>query len=531
MLAFWPQSSDALDYLDIGKQCAETGMCFDNLRSVITCYWFSLPYRLGVSPDSFMLLAHIVLLLVSVALASRVILVLMPASAPHKSVSVAGVIAMTALVHGVFLLPTFFHALTDTPAALVVLIALELFLLVHINPMRQPNRVIAVVGLLLGIAVALRVFNLYPLLITVLVYQIVSWRVKEKGTVNAFKKRYLWLMLLPIGFQVAATYQHKQEVSYLPTEGTQFWRNIHQYSAYIGYDTLLPEESYPWFGDKATCMGLRPALEQQNWRGLLCTLGGRIHFLLGSYSHQTYIQTDRIEWDYLSVDPGLHVETLQEADWPYDMTQGGGRVTPPQNGIETPQRIVQEIWLDNAGPVTVNLTARDAGSAIASSPVYLHMRIESVEGKLFAGHWLELGKQLQRHHWHLTLDQPGRYVVAMEVPTERPAPAVFDAGDFTVQAGVHEEPYPIATERIRFWSMGWLVVQCVSMIALLALLLSNLRCHARIVVLAILPLLTLAQSLLIIPEQRFVVVFEIMLWLGVVASLRHRWQKIATIGG
>ena len=531
MLTFWPQSSDALDYLDIGKQCAESGVCFDNLRTVVTCYWFSMPYRLGLTPDSFFLLVHAFVLLVSVALASRLIVALVPTRSRYERTSVAGVVMLTALVHGVFLLPTFFHALTDTPAALMLLIAMELLLLVHIKPMRYPNRVIAVVGLLLGVVVALRVFYLYPLLIAVSIYQIVSWRVKDRGSVNEFKKRYLWVMLLPILFQIGATYQHTKEVSYLPTEGTRFWRNIHQYSPYIGYDTLLPEESYPWFGDKETCMGLRPALERQNWGGLLCTLGGRIRFLLGSYAHQTYIQTDRIEWDYVSIDPRLQASDIPAADWPYAMTQGGGRLTPDKSDLATPQRMVQEIWLDNPGPVTVNLTARDVDPVMTSEPVYVQMRIENVDGKLLADHWLQLGKQLQRHHWHLTLDQPGRYVVVIAVSNDKRAPTVFDAGDFTVQTGEHEEMYPMAPERIRKWSVGWLWIQCLSAAVLMALLLSRLRCQPRMVVLALLPLLVLAQSLLIIPEQRFVVVFEILLWSGVLAALRQGWQKIATIGG
>ena len=51
-LTFWPQCSDALDYLDLGKQCAGGGACYDTLRPAVTVLWFSLPERLGLPPTA-----------------------------------------------------------------------------------------------------------------------------------------------------------------------------------------------------------------------------------------------------------------------------------------------------------------------------------------------------------------------------------------------------------------------------------------------------------------------------------------------
>ena len=81
---------------------------------------------------------------------------------------------MSAAVHAIFLMPTFFHSLSDTPAALLVLIALELLALVHLQKIHRPVWVLCLSGGLLGLAIGLRVFYLYPVMIMVLFYTLIG---------------------------------------------------------------------------------------------------------------------------------------------------------------------------------------------------------------------------------------------------------------------------------------------------------------------------------------------------------------------
>ena len=328
-----------------------------------------------------------------------------------------------------------------------------------------------------------------------------------------------------------ATYKFSNEVAYLPQTGPQFWRNMHQRSNYIGYDTLLPEESYPWFGDRAGCTGLWTAVEQRNWRGLTCTLEGRVYFLLGSYAYQTYIQTDRIDWDFMSVDPRLKPESLPEGEWPYERTQGGSRFHLEGDDTQSPFKVIQEVLLEQPQKITVNITLRDATKYASADtqtvPVktFLRLTVEDVDGKIIAEEWLSLSRTLERYHWTLPDELQGRYVVAVSSSLDRPAPAYFDAGDFTVQSGEHAESYPMAPERIRIWSRSWQGIQCAALGIVLIALFRRVKTQPVACSLALLPLAILAQSLLVIPEQRFIIVFEIALWLGVFAVFQSILPK------
>jgi hypothetical protein len=512
-LAFWPQSSDALDYLDTGRQCAEAGVCYDTLRPVVSVLWFSLPFRLGLPPET-LLLMHGVLLLLAAWVWAGVLLRL----ACRSGVRQRGLCAVLLLSTTVpFLLPTFFHPLTDTPAALLVILATGWVLQAESLTGKSAALRYALAGLLLGLAAGFRVFYLYPVLfqIAVVVGLTGMWRQHRRPL------RYLLLLaVLPMVIQMRATHLYSQEWSYLPSEGTRYWRNTHQHSPVIGYDTLLPEESYPWRGSPA-CQGLLPALRRQNWRGLACTLGGRLSFLMGSYSSRTYIQSGRLEWDYLKVDPRLIAEDLHGHSWPYERTQGGARLQLPAAN-EAPWQILQEVMVESPGPVTMSLTARDVSPAPDAVPRWLMFSVRDVDGRILQRAWLELDNVLRRHHAHFKLEQPGRYAMVLGSSAERTAPDRIEAGDFTVQSGEYEEAYPMAPERIRHWSYLWLTAQLVLVAGLLFVWCrKGLRQQPLAAVWVLLPCLILGQSLLIIPEQRFVLVTEIALWSGLLVWLAH----------
>jgi hypothetical protein len=526
---FWPQCSDALDYLDKGKQCAKDGVCFDTLRPMISNLWFSIPSRMGL-PEEILLLMHAMLFLVSVLLASRVLLVLAnKINVPtllHKML----IMFACALVHAFFLTPIIFYALTDAPAGLLVLIAIECIVLMDLQTCQFKRSVYLVSGMLLGAAVGLRVFYLYPVLITVVVYLFVSLLTNRSNS-KRYKKLYLCIAFVPVLMQMHATYLYSSDIAYLPQDGTQYWRNAHQRSPYIGYDTLMPEEPYAWHGNKEICAGVWTAVEQRNWRGLQCTLTGRLYFLLGSYAYQTYVQSNRVDWDYMSVDPRLQITSLNQKDWPFERTGGGGaRVSFADGNAQLPWKILEEIWLNDATALTFSVTLRDVtASEVAMSkqqPHSLYFWLTEENGQIIDQYEMVLSSDFHRYQWKTAVNKPGRYVAVVGSGGGISAPALFDAGDFTVQTGWHEEPYPMAPERIRWWSSAMLVVQCMALMVALVVILLRCRLNPCASALAILPLLILAQSLLVIPEQRFVAVMEIMLWVCVVACIQYGIQKL-----
>ena len=519
---FWPQCSDALDYLDKGKQCAKDSVCFDTLRPMISNLWFSIPARLGL-PEELLLLMHAVLFLVSVLLASYLLVVL--ANRVNATTLLHKILIMfaCALVHAIFLSPTIFYALTDAPAGLLVLIAVECIVLMHFQACRFQRLGYLVSGILLGAAVGLRVFYLYPVVITVVAYLFISL-LANRNNKKRYRKLYVCILFVPVLMQMHATYLYSGDIAYLPQNGTQYWRNAHQRSPYIGYDTLIPEESYAWHGNKEVCSGVWTAVEQRNWRGLQCTLTGRLYFLLGSYAYQTYVQSHRIDWDYMSIDPRLQIAGLNSNDWPFERTMGGARVSFADGDAMLPWKMLEEIWLNDAVALTFSVTLRDATTS-EQQPHSLYFWLTEENGKIIDQHEIKLSSDFHRYHWKTAVNKAGRYVAALGSSGGISAPVLFDAGDFTVQTGWYEEPYPMAPERVRFWSYGMLVVQCIALMVALVVILRRCRANPCVSALAMLPLLILAQSLLVIPEQRFVAVMEIMLWVYVLACIQYGIQK------
>lgn len=514
-LTFWPQCSDALDYLDLGKQCAGGGACYDTLRPAVTVLWFSLPERLGLPPTALVWF-HWVLWILAMGVWGSVLARLAGRSGVGArllgAVCVGGVTAP-------FLLPTFFHALSDTPATLCVLLAVGCAVTAARCATRAAPAWYVISGVLLGLAAGLRVFYLYPVLVQLAL--VVLWVCFGRSSgVRRWQPLWLLMALLPMGGQWWATKVHIGEWGYLPTTDTRYWRNFHQYNSAIGYDTLLPEEPYPWQGQG---VGLRPALEQHNWAGFARTVAGRIYFLLGSYSSETYRRTGRLEWDYIEFDPRIGREALPPEAWPYPKTQGGGRLLLPP--AAPPWQLLQEAVLERAGPITLAITLRDA-SPSRSPDTALEWRVQRTDGSVMQRAELVPTVQLQRHFAHFTLEQPGRYAFVLGSTLTRPSPTVLEGGDFTVSEGQYEEPYPVAPERVRTWSSVWLAVQLTLLMVLGWVWWRALwRPYPLLALWAALPLLVLAQSLVIVPEQRFVQVTEVALWCGVLLWQAHRWRK------
>jgi len=286
-VSFAEQCCDADYYLHLGKMCAKYGECYENLRPMGSLYWFSLPHRLHLHA-SFLIYLHILLTFVSIWLSVKACSIL----AEKKSFSPERcwlwfIVPISIAVHALFLYPAFRHSLSDAPAALFALIAVWL-LIISPSLYRWRFFVLVLAGFFLGLAVWIRAFYLYPVILVTFAWLLI-WIYKKPFDL---KWSGFFIVLAPVIFQTWNTYQHTSNVSYIADSYTQEWQNTHLNSTTIGYDTLLPAPgvSYRWESNCHAPQGLLDAIKNRDLYSLLCTLGGRLNFYLGSYSHLTYTQ-------------------------------------------------------------------------------------------------------------------------------------------------------------------------------------------------------------------------------------------------
>jgi hypothetical protein len=289
LLMFTAQCCDANEYLEFGQTCASTGDCYAKWRPMGAVYWFSIPYRLGVSP-SILFVAHLLLMAISIwlsCLAMQKLLRNIPATGkftPGFTMIVAAAIAS----HVFFLYPVLFITLTDAPASLLVLIAVWLLLLV---PDGKCQRIVVpiTVGFCFGMAVWLRIFFLYPVLIFLVVGSL-YWLADKKRNLAALG---LLVALLPIAAQYYATWNRTGAISFFIPEKTRGLFAEHLDNKAIGYDTTLPPGKHYWYSSCENCLPLMQAFRTNDFYSVKCIFLGRVNFYLGSYSWRTYIPMQR----------------------------------------------------------------------------------------------------------------------------------------------------------------------------------------------------------------------------------------------
>lgn len=292
LLEFVPQCCDASIYLKMGQQCAVQGLCYNGLRPMGAVYWFSLPYRFGL-PATSLILAHYLLLGISV------ILSVMAANALQRKIfgikitkRMIGVLLLCSLaIHSVFLFPVLRTTLSDAPAALFALIGTWLLMLSTEASKKRiiPKRIVTIglAGLMLGMAAWFRAFYLYPVLIGIGLWLLVTlWRDKHSRVHLA-----ILAAMIPIGVQYGATFNDSHQISYLDPETSASWSESHLDSTITGYDTILPFDYHTWYAPCEHYSSLLRALKTADIKSMGCVIAGRINFYLGSYSAQPYLPT------------------------------------------------------------------------------------------------------------------------------------------------------------------------------------------------------------------------------------------------
>ncbi len=508
-LAAWPQVGDAPEYLWQGEDCAYDGKCFNTLRPIISMLWFSLPHRLGL-PSTAILILHTLLLLCSIALSVHFMIRVAGKSQRFFRLQQLFAVIVSTGIHAVFLWPTFFYSLTDTPAALLILCAMFLLLILQSSNAKFRGIGYFFIGLLLGCAEGLRIFYLYPILVFLALYLAISLLQKKRE----WRRFYLLSALLPILLQNYATFLYSGEIAHMPSSSEmRFWSNMHRGSTYTGYDTLIPEQGYPWF--KSPCavqQGLWPSWHKHDWQQLSCLIAGRMNFLLGSYSHQTYFEGDDIDMGDATFSG--NTEYIGTADWgPY--SSGGGITQAAAVAGDNFWQVSITPTLP-AKPVTFAITLQSYETS-----TQLMMRIQKLDGQILAEQVIPMTLQPVRHFLHADIPVAGTYVITFGADKAHPAPFIFQVGDFRLTPSDVEEIYPVAPERVRYWSLAILSIQIIIILLFIAAVFKKSTNEPEWLAIAALPLLIIAQSPMVIPEQRFIIVAEICFWLIAATVFMH----------
>lgn len=525
MLDFAIQCCDAERYLELGRQCAENGQCYDGLRPLGVVLWFAWPLFLGL-PQETLIWVHAALLLVSVLLGAAVGWRWLNRAAPDGQPQWLGAVILLAslVTHAVFFYPVLPYALSDAPAALFVLIALWLILLSGLGSGGSPLW-LALAGVLLGLAAWLRTFYLYPLgVVLMLAAALVIVRPQQHKVLL-----YLGFALLPVMAQYVVSYQANGHVAYLASRDENKLRSIHLYrDSSVGYDTLLPARVQRWYAPCQVRVSLYASLMTGQWQDAVCLMRYRLNFYLGSYLSVTYPQVPlaplgsenllhagATEVSVLDLAPDTDAFLAPDNTWSALRLvtvraddKGSGQVSG-EIGALAPGFYTFSAWLWSPVPHTLSLTVYEPETLsvlavrrveLTPDPVRYSVTVNHVPSE---GHASALGLALGRFGDQAVGfgRQPGEYLYLW-------SPKLESGPTMTVDAGMAPPANP------RYWS-GWLVAAHALMtVALLGLLWQSRwgLLHAGILLPGLMLGLILAQAVIVTPEQRFLLVFQVMLW-------------------
>jgi hypothetical protein len=235
--------------------------------------FYSLPYRLGLPPESI-IVVNWLLLLGSVALMYRTTQRLEDGPSwlrwPRLAAMLAG--------HLLFLWSPSWNSLSDLPAAVFALAGMQCILLAHRLDRWWCH---LATGLFLGASVSLRAFYLYPAVLTVGVFLLSSVRSPRQ----LLRRCAALVIVLPITFQFGETYRRVNLVGFLYPPVEALGRRIHFQSTLAGYDTSLTGVVRH---DAQECFrhsrNFQDAVEKRDVPALACVLARRYAFYFGTYT-------------------------------------------------------------------------------------------------------------------------------------------------------------------------------------------------------------------------------------------------------
>lgn len=523
--AFLLQCCDAGHYLALGQYCAAQGACVDGLRPVGALLWFSLPHRLGLDP-AYLIYANIALLLVSVLLSVLAVLAVARLRwpglrwLPFSGLALAVAFA-SFLSHAVFFWPVLQVALVDAPAGLLFLTGIWLLVL-----SRHGGAAVCVflAAWCLGYASWLRAFYLYPVIGGVLVWLLLWLRRRCRP----WSQGLLLLALVPAAIQCYVVHERWGEWGFLPMQSTANVRAFHLGSPVAGYDTIYPLEGHFWYTDCPKQWGVAQAVEARDLREGWCLIESRLRFYAGSYAGHTYTAGEFLDWyvfGEIFIDDvgnpnfwGLD-NLVREADVLVapDGKQSVDKVTvvqPDERGAGmlyyygtqshiAPHRMAVWLWANRPKSIDLAMYRVNDGAIIARKRVMLGtvpQEYELLGTPLDTGsHGVMIGKLPDATVSFGT--EAGDTLYSWKgVLAELPETARF-----------HKKTAP---ELIRQWLPGLLWLNALMFILAGAWLWMVRQALGAVSgCLAVMLLGVIGQSLLIIPEQRFVIVVFVLCWL------------------
>ena len=167
MIEIQPQCCDASGYLGLGYQCSITfSKCLSaNLRPIGIKFFYAFFFKTGTELY-YLNYLNIILLLLSSFFSSKFIL--KEFNSINSFFSFCVVFPISLIVHYIFLKPVIFTTLADFPAAIFFLIG-SFIMLIY-----KKNFLIFFAAIVIGLTPSLRVFYLYPILFSIILFSIIS---------------------------------------------------------------------------------------------------------------------------------------------------------------------------------------------------------------------------------------------------------------------------------------------------------------------------------------------------------------------
>lgn len=522
MLEFDAQCCDAHLYINLARACL-AGECYDPVRPAGVQYWFSLPLRVGL-PLEYVMVANWVLLFISVTLAVFAVRAVLRKINGAVGLGATAIILFVATASHIFFFWPFMHVfLADAPAGLMATIGIFSYLLGS-NSQRWPAAawwVLAGIGL--GMSVWIRSFYLYPVVILLGIHTLFWLLNGRRRAVDIL----VLVALIPILIQFNMTWQRHHQWSFIEPVASKTWKSIHLSDSGIGYDTLLPFSAYRIF-PKCEFIpgGVKAAWDNKSFKTLWCYTSRRIAYYWGSDTRQAYMimksgtnlfpygeQLDTLPiWSADGVrviaDDAIAPDGNRTADkliFPEELNHtrdGLKRMTigfmPTWVGPHT-----LSIWLWSPVEKRVILRWRHASSNEVLKELPIVLTAEPTRYSLTADFPME--------YYLLHLVSEGQQAEQMGSATSD----YFYAWGLQLERGAIMTPYTFNDDpaHYRLWS-AWLLLANLTALLLALILIKPIVQYRNTSLLLTLGFigLTFGEALLILPEQRFVVATNTVLW-------------------
>ena len=504
------------------------------MRPIGAALWFSLPFRLGVSPAAVLLPLHGILLAISIALSlpALVRLLTRAGSSSCASLWLRGFILLASIAtHVIFFLPVFWVALSDAPANLTALIALWLLLLLPPQGARRTT-MLFFAGLALGTAAWIRLSFLYVLFAWltcwVLYWAYHRWAYQRSRSSPALAASDLVVLiaLLPIAIQYFATWRHYHAVSYISPEVSEKLWHEHRDNRVVGCDALADQrQEWDWHSRCGDIQGLVPALQEGDFHSVYCLLSGRLNFYFGSYSPVTYTviggyeglwgrnlllpwkgnENNSVLWHFDNLKRESQVATAPDKNKTADRLsvidpQQPGEIFQAINLVASPRPYAFSTWLwtdaSNTGKPTMQMQVRH------------HQTHEVIAEKLIT-------ENADKQVWSVDalIQTTGDYDVVLRTIGDTKIFYLWDELDLRLPER-QQEGSPAS--RIRFWSPALLALNAIILLFALAFVAKLLQRSPRLsedLFVLLFVALVMGQAILSLPEQRFIILPMIMIWI------------------